>query len=152
MRAKPNALFDMDGFEEFWRHYPRKEAKIAARKAWARLAFSSAEIPSLLEAMRTWIEIASRSRQWSDPSWIPHPSTWLNQRRWEGDPPPAVRSSPSAQVGLSTWAGPGWSARELRPVRRARKYDGLRGSVLRGGWLPYWELRWVAAFERKVMP
>jgi hypothetical protein len=38
--------------------------------------------------MLKWLDRGKRSEQWQDRTKIPHPATWLNQRRWEADPPP----------------------------------------------------------------
>ena len=85
MKASPSALFDLDGFEYFWSHYPRKENKLEARRAWSKLR----PVPDALklEAIRTWVEAASMSDQWREKRYIPHASTVINQRRWESDPP-----------------------------------------------------------------
>lgn len=70
-------------FDRFWAHYPRKEAKGAARKAWMKRKPSEA----LTERI-----IAAVDRQKNTPKWkeeqgrfIPHPATWLNSERWEDE-------------------------------------------------------------------
>jgi hypothetical protein len=74
------------GFEVFWAAYPRKVAKLAARRAWSRLRVTDALLPQLLDA------IAAQQRfhgplSRDSPAYIPHPATWLRQQRWQ-DPPP----------------------------------------------------------------
>ena len=98
MKAGP-AIFDLDGFEYFWSCYPRKENKLQARKAWAKLR----PVPNsmLIEAIKTWVEIAAQSRQWAERSFIPHASTFIRQRRWEGDPPPPDAMRARAIVGYN---------------------------------------------------
>ena len=71
---------DVKRFEEFWRHYPRKVAKPVAFKAWMR------EVNGDQEKVIAWVE-AMKKIGWQDEQFIPHPSTFLNQRRWE-DPLP----------------------------------------------------------------
>jgi hypothetical protein len=68
-------------FDTFWQEYPRKTAKEAARKAWAnaRARVGAETILTGLRAAR-WPE---------DSQFIPHPSTWLNQGRWDDQPAPA---------------------------------------------------------------
>lgn len=70
-----------DGFPEFWSAYPRKAAKQAAVKAFARLAPSRELLDTLLSAVRS----QSTSPDWrkDDGQFIPHAATWLNGRRWE---------------------------------------------------------------------
>jgi uncharacterized protein YdaU (DUF1376 family) len=69
------------GFDAFWAAYPRKTAKPAAAKAFARLRPDGALQAVLLAA----IARQSASAQWTKDrgEFIPHPATWLNGRRWE---------------------------------------------------------------------
>lgn len=69
------------GFDRFWEAYPRKTAKAEAAKAFARLKPDSV----LLQAMLDAIQRQAKSPQWTKDGgqFIPHPATWLNQRRWE---------------------------------------------------------------------
>lgn len=73
-------------FAAFWNHsvYPRLEGKQSAWKAWCKVHVDD----ELFTVMLRWLNQARKSEQWQDPNKIPHPATWLNQRRWEGDPPP----------------------------------------------------------------
>ena len=71
-------------FDLFWKSYPRKEAKQPAYKSFWKINPDEA----LLRIMIEWLELARDSEQWQDVNKIPHPSTWLNQKRWEGNPPP----------------------------------------------------------------
>jgi len=74
-------------FDRFWSEYPRHEpGKTRTMKAWCKAWRCSGPLP--LESILGWISQAKTSDQWQDSSLIPHATTWLNQRRWEGDPPP----------------------------------------------------------------
>lgn len=79
----------MEAFEAFWIAYPPREGvrtgKQAARTAWRHVAES--DLPALMAAL----ERLKRTKQWTrdDGKFIPHASTFLNQRRWEDDPAPA---------------------------------------------------------------
>jgi hypothetical protein len=71
----------MVGFDAFWSAYPKKTAKADAQKAWRQVAPSEVEQPLILAAI-------ARQRvtpQWQkdDGQYIPNPSTYLRQRRWE---------------------------------------------------------------------
>ena len=70
-------------FDRFWTAYPRKVAKPDARKKFEKLNPDE----ELLQTMLTAIEKQKRSDQWTrdNGQYIPHPSTWLNQRRWEDE-------------------------------------------------------------------
>ena len=71
-------------FETFWKEYPRKEAPTPAKKSWMRLKFKPGEVEQII----AWIKEARLSKQWQDKNFIPLPTTFLNQRRWQGDTPP----------------------------------------------------------------
>jgi hypothetical protein len=69
------------GFEAFWKLYPRKVGKGAAERAWAKIRPDE----PLRAAIMAAIERAMRSQQWTKDGgqFIPHPATWLNEKRWE---------------------------------------------------------------------
>lgn len=71
-----------DAFDAFWKAYPKKVGKQAARKAFQRVT-----VP--LESLLTAIERQKRSAQWRKDGgqFIPNPTTWLNQGRWEDELP-----------------------------------------------------------------
>lgn len=73
-------------FTRFWFAYPRKTDKQRAARAFRRLKVTGAMLGRMLAAM----ERQKRSRQWREANgqYIPHPSTWLNGRRWEDEAPP----------------------------------------------------------------
>jgi len=76
-------------FLEFWECYPRKVGKRAAFKAWKRL---KSELPPL-DALIDAINRQRASPQWRE-GYIPHPSTWLNQGRWEDEDIQEVSDDP----------------------------------------------------------
>jgi uncharacterized protein YdaU (DUF1376 family) len=84
------------GFDAFWTAYPRKQAKGAAIKAYARLRADD----TLQAAMLAAIAKQAASSDWARDGgkWIPYPATWLNDRRWE-DQLPGVDADP---YGLRT--------------------------------------------------
>ena len=86
---------DRDWFEsKFWPAYPRKVAKASAAKAFAKINPDDA----LLERMFAALAVHVASEQWrrDDGRFIPHPATWLNQRRWEDDAEPAAPFDPAS--------------------------------------------------------
>lgn len=70
-------------FERFWSAYPRREGKGEAWKAWQK---RKAPVPAI-EGILAAITKAQSSAQWikDGGQFIPHPSTWINQRRWEDE-------------------------------------------------------------------
>jgi hypothetical protein len=79
------------GFDAFWSAYPRKQAKGAAIKAYARLRADDALQAALLAA----IALQATTEQWTKDGgqFIPMPASWLNGRRWEDAPLAAVSGS-----------------------------------------------------------
>lgn len=70
-------------FETFWKAYPKKIGKGAAEKAWQKIS----SLEAVLETIAGAVAAQSRSEQWlkDGGQFIPHPATWLNQRRWEDE-------------------------------------------------------------------
>lgn len=73
------------GFDEFWSEYPRKVGKGDAEKSWLKISDPESTLLVVLSAL-AW---QKRSDQWTknNGEFIPHPATYLNQRRWEDQPP-----------------------------------------------------------------
>jgi predicted phage replisome organizer len=67
-------------FDVFWKAYPKKVGKGAAKKA-----FKKVKVP--VETLVSAIKRQERSEQWMKDGgqFIPYPSTWLNQERWEDE-------------------------------------------------------------------
>jgi hypothetical protein len=93
-----------DAFLMFWAAYPRKDAKAAAEKAFAKLGPSVDLLDELLAAVaaqRCW-------PKWTDEGgkYIPHASTWLNGKRWEDQAPKQVQHSHETprQAAARQWA------------------------------------------------
>lgn len=76
------------GFDRFWAAYPRHEAKAKAAQAFARIRPDEALLSSMLAA----IQRQGGTDQWRRDGgvFVPHPTTWLNGRRWEDETPSAA--------------------------------------------------------------
>ena len=68
-------------FEIFWKAYPKKIGKAPALKVWLKLKSDDALITNILSAL----EIQKKTAQWQDQQYIPYPTTWLNQQRWNDE-------------------------------------------------------------------
>ena len=68
-------------FDEFWSLYPRKVAKAVARKSFAKLN----EKQQLDACKALPNHLAYWKSKETELEFIPHPSTWLNQERWEDE-------------------------------------------------------------------
>lgn len=77
-KVKENNKEDL--FEQFWKIYPRKIGKGAARSAFEKA--STKENPATILQVA---EAYANSSSLPDLQFIPHPSTWLNQERWNDD-------------------------------------------------------------------
>ena len=84
-------------FPEFWNSYPIKKAKAPALKSYERAIKSGISHITLMAG----VDRAKRM----DPKWaegyIPHPSTWLNQKRWEDEFDGPTPRRPAAQSDRS---------------------------------------------------
>ena len=87
--TKKRMTYDDPGFQSFWSAYPNKKAKPAALKAFTKLKPDTALLDEMLKAIATQKQWA----QWQKDNgqYIPMPSTWLNQRRWEDELPQSVQ-------------------------------------------------------------
>ena len=82
-------ITNIDLFNKLWIRYPRKINKKVALDAFNKLNPDAELVELMLAAInkaRTW-------KRWEDEKYIPHFSTWLNQRRWEDEIPDSECSS-----------------------------------------------------------
>lgn len=68
---------EISEFEEFWATYPRKEVRPRALKAFVEARRSGVTAAALVEGARR------QARAKVEHKFIPHPATWLSDRRWE---------------------------------------------------------------------
>lgn len=67
---------EADSFSKFWEHYPRKQSKQDARKAWGKVSKKERELAT--EDLKT--------REWpKERQFIPLPATYLRGKRWEDE-------------------------------------------------------------------
>jgi len=78
--SRKNALDD--GFDEFWNQYPKKVGKDKALIAWKK---KKPKVDVVLKALH-W---QKQSDQWTknDGQFIPNPTTYINEGRWQDEPP-----------------------------------------------------------------
>lgn len=67
-------------FDEFWALYPRKVARKTAQAKWKKLGKRKQQA-----ALKHLKKSPYAS---SDPQFIPHPTTYINQERWDDEPLP----------------------------------------------------------------
>ena len=71
----------LQSFEAFWKAYPRRVGKGAARKAYEKAIKIATPDEIMAGLIRQLAYYATREQQF-----IPHPSTWLNGERWDDEP------------------------------------------------------------------
>lgn len=104
-------------FDAFWKAYPAKTGKGAARRAFEAAAKKiRKDGGDPLGVMLAALDRAVASARWNDPTYTkPNPATWLSQERWEDDygPPADGRSRQTSTVA------PAAMSPELQARRRA---------------------------------
>ena len=70
-------------FATFWAHYPKKQDKKKARRAWAKIKGLDKLFPAIMRSLMAQCQ----SEQWTREGgkYIPMPSSWINGERWEDD-------------------------------------------------------------------
>lgn len=116
-------------FEKFWAAYPRKENKKKARETFARLNVDDALLETMLGAIEKW----KRSDQWTEDGgrYIPHPTSWMNGKRWEDeaptarqDPKPTVTAQRYEQRDYSGMADESWERMRAMMEDYEREQEG----------------------------
>jgi Fe-S-cluster-containing hydrogenase component 2 len=74
---------DDDLFNEFWNQYPRHEKKKNTIEAFKKINFKNITFEKIMESLLK----QKMSEQWikDDGKFIPHPTTWINGKRWEDE-------------------------------------------------------------------
>lgn len=97
-----NQLIENDargGFDTFWTAYPRKVARPEAEKAWnAAVTKAKVDPAAVMAGLAAW------SAYWAArnaPEFVPHPSTWLRQQRWNDEPPAAPRQNGGVRAPIT---------------------------------------------------
>ncbi len=92
--TKSNTEIDTDkediyaqSFAQFYQKYPKKRNKQTALRSWMKLKPDA----DLLEKIMSSLEKHKLQPDWQKDNgqFVPYPSTWLNQRRWEDELEPA---------------------------------------------------------------
>lgn len=65
-------------FEEFWKTYPKKKDKERAKKIWAKHKLYEMKDQIIVDV----IERTKKEQQWQTSQFIPHASTYLNNKLW----------------------------------------------------------------------
>jgi len=69
-------------FDAFWGEYPRKKGKKAAKKVWKKMTMEQKTTAlAAIKKQKAWGQFSGKEAEF-----IPHPTTWLNQGRWDDEP------------------------------------------------------------------
>jgi helix-turn-helix protein len=99
---------NLDGFDEFWQHYPRKDSRAEAEAEWGKLSVQ--DRAAATDGVKRNPPTADEKR------FIPHGRKWLKYRRWEDEP--AGKSK--AQLGKGEEQPPDEEELALR-----KRYPGM---------------------------
>ena len=91
---------DRDTFSEFWESYPKRVAKQGAMKKFTTLT-KTVDPDMIIAGAKTYAE----SMQGKDAKYIAHPTTWLNQGRWEDEitTPPSMNEEEARDRLRNPW-------------------------------------------------
>lgn len=126
-RTRAKGVPDDPAFAAFWDEYPRKMSKQRAISEWKKLNPSQELITMIMESLAKW----TKSNQWTKNGgqFIPYPSTWLHERRWEDEIPQEihekapVKTVPAQQYDQRDYSGEQEDARD-RMIRQYRQEAG----------------------------
>lgn len=95
------------GFARFWAVYPRKIGKGLAERAWTKHRCEPLTPTILLavEQQRAWLLRADPNAGKQPGDLCPYPATWLNQRRWQDEPPELASAAHQDRnlAGIANW-------------------------------------------------
>lgn len=82
-QSKKKSEISDELFERFWKVYPRKVGKKKAKEAFIKIKPNEELVNFMVDA----IDKQKRSLDWkkNDGQYIPNPTTWLNQGRWDDE-------------------------------------------------------------------
>jgi hypothetical protein len=113
----------IDPFDRFWAAYPRREAKDAAKRAWAK-AIKRTDPTLIIAGAERYRDDPNR-----DPTFTAHAATWLNAGRWADDALPA-RASPN---GIRDHNGLRLSDRTIENLEREKRLTAIDEQRAIGG-------------------
>lgn len=94
-------------FSDFWEMYPRKVGKAAAEKRWTSLTGRGrVNSRQIMDGLEAWL--AEWRRKGTEQDFIPHASSWLNQRRWEDELTSSAPADPYANLASPSQQREAW--------------------------------------------
>lgn len=87
-----------ESFDSFWAVYPRKQGKGKAKEAFMK-AVKTAGLEAVMSGARRY----ASDPNLPDPKFVPLPTTWLNQERWDDGPLPLNRSLTNSERNIQSF-------------------------------------------------
>ena len=116
----------MDEFDQFWAAYPRKVAKIAARRAFLKAKrLEGVTIEDLLAGVQRYIATKPDYADWC------HPTTFLNGGRWMDEPDAAPEKAEMVEVDEETYFAHLRATGREGFIKVARSYPTMKRTVPR---------------------
>jgi hypothetical protein len=72
-------------FEEFWKVFPRRVEKAAAKKQWLGKVGAGAKPEDIFNGAKRYADYCRR--EGNDPKFVKHPHRWIRDERWNDDLP-----------------------------------------------------------------
>jgi uncharacterized protein YdaU (DUF1376 family) len=107
---------DREGFDIFWKAFPKKRNKGHAEKSWAKLRPDDL----LLGLMLAKIEQGKETPEWKKEHgrFIPYPASWLNAKAWEDEYHAGIGVTPIEPV-ICLWKVPNTADRKSKTCGKA---------------------------------
>jgi hypothetical protein len=130
VESKGSKAVEPEGFAEFWNAYPLKKDINRAQKAYAQ-ALKRGDAQAILEGLRKQSNDMRIRIAQGESKYVPHPTTWLNNDRWDDEADVQATVSPKA-TGPAVWLsmhtnGGSRDDRQRQGELRAGDDEALRG-------------------------
>lgn len=119
-------------FENWWKHYPRKEGKQKAREKYKKavsalkkegrggVLYLSDRVQKFAECVKKWPAIDHKGTRLK-PHMIPHPATWLNQGRYDDDEKMWLKHVPLSSLERKAASSPSIETEEVATPEERRQ-------------------------------
>lgn len=97
-------------FDAFWEKWPRKQAKNQAHRAWMKVPIG--DYLPLMSGLEKWLV----SDQWTR-GVIPHPATWLSQKRWQDEDIPQFVGGSNGNRSVAAVKPEAGKYANVKPIR-----------------------------------
>lgn len=88
--SQKDAQNNDEAFDRFWNTYPRKVKKPAAIKSF-KAAIKKSDAEQIIRGAKAYADLCRKNG--TEQNYIAHPSSWLNQERWNDEMPGVQKST-----------------------------------------------------------